>query len=80
LTTKSVRLQKEEKYELVELKILPGVIVEEDIVGAMVNLKFSYHNLSDEKKFLELSPKKYMKTIIFLVTSFILVEPQAWET
>jgi hypothetical protein len=65
LTTKLVRLQKEAKYELVEPEIPPGVIIEEDMLGIMENLKYANHDLSNEKKFLELALKKYLKTIIF---------------
>jgi hypothetical protein len=51
MTVKPVRLQKEAKYELVEPEIPPGVIVEEDMLGAVENMKFADHDLSDEKKF-----------------------------
>jgi hypothetical protein len=50
------------------------------MLGTVENLKFEDHDLSDEKKFLELAPKKYLKRVIFLETSFILVEPQTWAT
>jgi hypothetical protein len=77
---KLVHLQKEAKYPLVEPEIPLGVIVEEDMLGAVLSLKFTDHDLSDEKKFPELSPNKYLRTFIDPETSFIRVEPKTWET
>lgn len=48
-----------------EPEIPPGVIIEEYMLGTMENLKYAYHDLSNEKKFLELALKKYLKKIIF---------------
>jgi hypothetical protein len=78
MTLKLVKLQKEEKYELMEPNIQPSVILEEDMLDVVENMKFADHELSDEKKFLELALKKYMRTTIFSETVFILVEPRAW--
>jgi hypothetical protein len=75
-----VNLQKEAKYELMEPKIPRGVIVEGDMLGAMSSLKFVDHDLSNEKKFLDLAQRKYLNTFIDPETSFIIVEPKTWET
>jgi hypothetical protein len=75
-SVKLVKLQKEENYEIMEPKIPPIVIVEGDILGAVSSLKFANHDLLDKKKFLDLAPWKYMKTLICSKTSFIKVEPQ----
>jgi hypothetical protein len=79
-STNLVNLQKEEKYDLVEPEIPPGVIVEGDMLGAIPSLKFTDHDLSDEKKFPDLAPRKYLKTFIDPETSFIRVEPKTWAT
>jgi hypothetical protein len=48
------------------------------MLGAIPNLKFVDHDLLDENKFPELALRKYLKTFIFLETSFIRVEPKPW--
>jgi hypothetical protein len=73
-----VKLQKEGKYELMEPEIPPDVIVEADMLGTVPNLKFEDHELSYQKKFLELALRKYLNTDIFPETSFIMVEPKPW--
>jgi hypothetical protein len=50
-TTKQVKLQKELKYELVELEITPGVIIEEDMLDTVGSLRYANHDLTDMKKF-----------------------------
>ena len=55
---KHVKLPKEPKYELVEPKIPPRVIIEGDMLGAVGNLKFADHDLEDIKKFPELALDK----------------------
>jgi hypothetical protein len=79
LSTKPVNLQKEVKYDLLEPKVLPGVITEGDMLGAIPSLKFIYHNLLKKKKFLDLSQRKYMNTFIDPEMSFIRVEPKTWK-
>ena len=48
---KSFRFSKDAKYLLVVPKIPPGAIVEEDMLGLVLNLKYAYHDIADEKKF-----------------------------
>jgi hypothetical protein len=60
-----------------EPEIPPSVIFEGDMIGVVLNLKFLYHDMSDEKKFSELAPRKYLNTSIFLETSFIWIEPKS---
>jgi hypothetical protein len=48
----------------VELEIPLGVIVEGDMLGEILSLKFVDHDLSDEKKFSDLALRKYVKTFI----------------
>jgi hypothetical protein len=73
-------LSKDAKYPLVEPEIPPGVIVEEDMLGLVPNLKYADHDITDEKKFPELAPSKYLKKYINAETQMIVIEPQTWET
>jgi hypothetical protein len=58
-STKSVRLQKEAKYKLVEPKIPLGVIINEDMLGTVGSLRYVDHDITDMKKFPDLAPEKY---------------------
>jgi hypothetical protein len=49
------------------------------MLGVVSNLKFADHDLSDEKKFPDLSLRKYLRTFIDPETSFIIVDPNTWE-
>jgi hypothetical protein len=51
LTTNQIKLPKEPKYELLKPEIPLGVIIEEDMLGAVGNLKFVDHDLENVKKF-----------------------------
>jgi hypothetical protein len=53
-TAKPVNLSKDAKYELVELEIPPGVIIEEYMLGLIHGLKYVDHDITDEKKFMDL--------------------------
>jgi len=44
--TKQVKLPKELKYELVELDIPLRVIIEDDMLGAVGNMKYANHDLA----------------------------------
>jgi hypothetical protein len=78
-STNLVNLQKEAKCDLVEPKIPSGVIVEGDMLRAIPSLKFVDHDLSEDNKFLDLDPRKYLNKFINPETSFIRVEPKTWE-
>jgi hypothetical protein len=58
-----VNLQKDTKYPLVEPEIPEGVIVEEDMLGLIPSLKYVDHDITDENKFPELVPSKYLEEI-----------------
>jgi hypothetical protein len=42
----------------------PGVIVEEDTLGLVPNLKYENRDITDEMKFIELALNKYLKRYI----------------
>jgi hypothetical protein len=42
------------------LVIPPGVTVDEDMLGAIGNLRYVDHDLADLKKFLEIAPHNYL--------------------
>jgi hypothetical protein len=55
-------------------------MVEGDMLGAVLSLKFVDHDLEDTKKYPEIAPKNYLRTLIDLETSFIRVEPKTWAS
>jgi len=57
---KLVNLPKEPKYDLIAPEIPLEVNIEGDMLGTIGNLKFSYHDLENMKKFLELAPQNYL--------------------
>jgi hypothetical protein len=59
-------------------EIPPGVIIEGDLMGKVVALKFSDHDITDAQKFPELAWDKYLRTKSVPGTGAILVEPQSW--
>jgi hypothetical protein len=61
-------------------EIPPGVIVEEDMLGLIPSLKYADHDITDEKKFLELAPSKYLKRYISAETKMVVIEPEIWAT
>lgn len=42
-----VILASKRRYHLVTLMIPPGVIVNEDMLGAIANLRYSYHDITN---------------------------------
>jgi hypothetical protein len=64
----------------VELDILEGVTVEGEMLGLIPTSKYVYHNITDENKFPELVPSKYLKNYISSETQMIVIEPQIWAT
>jgi hypothetical protein len=57
-----------------------GVIVEGDMLGLIPTLKYVDHDITDEKKFPELVPNKFLKKYISSETQMIVIEPQIWAT
>jgi hypothetical protein len=53
--------------------------MEQDMLGLVPNLKYTDHDIMDEKKFLELVPSKYLKKYINEKIQMIVIEPQTWE-
>jgi hypothetical protein len=74
-STKQFKLPKKLKYEIFEPKIPVGVIIEENMLGVVGNLKFVDHKLAYIKKFLELALDKYMHTKIIPYSQEFIVEP-----
>jgi hypothetical protein len=74
-TTPQVRVPIDGKYLLVTLEIPPGVIIEGDMLGKIVALKFIDHDIMDEHKFPELEHEKYFCTKSVPGTREILLEP-----
>jgi hypothetical protein len=62
----------------VEPLILEGVIVEGDMLGLTVVLKYANHDITDENKFRELVPRKFFINSISFETHIIVIEPWAW--
>ena len=56
-----VKLQKTPYYELVMLDIPKGFIVDEDMLGRVLQLKYAYHDITDMEKFPKLSPHHYLE-------------------
>jgi hypothetical protein len=79
-TAPQVRLPKDAKYPLVMPEIPPGVIIEGDLMGKVVALKFLDHDITDAQKFLELAWDKYLCTKSVPGIGAILVEPQSWAS
>jgi hypothetical protein len=78
--TNPINLSKYSKCKLVEMEIPPGVIVEEDMLGLIPSLKYEDHDITDEKKFLELAPRNYLNRYISIKTKLVVIEPKIWET
>jgi hypothetical protein len=79
-TTKPVNLSKQTKYELVELEIPQGVIVEEVMLGLIPHLKYADHDITDENKFSDLASSKYLKRYVSVETSMVVIEREIWAT
>jgi hypothetical protein len=60
---------------LVTLEIPSGVIIEGDMLGNIVALKFVDHDITDEKKFSKIAWEKSLCPKIVLGTGAILLEP-----
>jgi hypothetical protein len=58
---KSVTLKKDAKYPLVILEILYGVIIDEDMLGKVLQLKYVDHDITDTMKFLKLALSEYLE-------------------
>jgi len=74
-TTNPINLLKDAKYELVEPEIPLGVIMEEDMLGLILNLKYAGHDIMDERKFLELALSNYLKSYLSAKNNMVVIEP-----
>jgi hypothetical protein len=72
--TNPINLSKDAKYELVEPEIPPGVIVEEDMLGLILSLKYADHDITDKKKFMKLASSKYLKSYINIEIKMVVIE------
>jgi hypothetical protein len=68
------------KCDIVELEILLGVIMEEEILGLIPSSKYVDHDITDEKKFSEILSSKYLKRYISTKKNLVMIEPEIWET
>jgi hypothetical protein len=64
------------KYSLETSPVPPSVSIEGDILVKVVELKFADHDITDEKKFLELAREKYVCANSILVIRVIMLETQ----
>jgi len=60
---------------LMEPPIPEGVIVEGDMLGLIPTLKYVDHDITDEKKFPDLVPSKFLKKHISSETQMIVIQP-----
>jgi hypothetical protein len=54
-------LKKDSKYPLVTSDIPNGVIIDEDILGKVSQLKYADHDITNTTKFLELVSGEYLE-------------------
>jgi hypothetical protein len=78
-STKHVHLQKEAIYPLVEPLILDGVIVEGDMLGMILALKYTDDDITNENKFPKLVPNKFLMKFISPKTHMIIIKPHVWD-
>jgi hypothetical protein len=73
-----VTLKKDAKYPLVMPDIPDGVIIDEDMLGKVSQLKYADHDITDTTKFPELAPRKYLELKIDPVTNQTILVPKVW--
>jgi hypothetical protein len=71
-------LQKSPYYELVMPDILEGVIMEKDMLGRVLQLKYAYHDITDMVKFLELASHHYLELRTNPTTNQSILVPKVW--
>jgi hypothetical protein len=71
-------LKKGAKYPLVMPGIPDGVIINEDMLGKVPQLKYVDHNITYTTKFPELAPSKYLELKIDPVTNQTIPLPKVW--
>jgi hypothetical protein len=75
---KPVTLKKNVKYLLVTPNIPYGIIIDEDMLGKLSQLKYTDHDITNTMKFLELVPSKYLELQIDPVTNQTINVPKVW--
>jgi len=60
-----VTLHKTKKYELVKPNIPYGVIMDEDMLGRVLQLRYADHYIKNTMKFPELAPHYYLELRIY---------------
>jgi hypothetical protein len=74
-----VTLKKSPYYELVTPDIPKGVIVNEDMLGRVSQLKYVEHDIIDTTKFPELAPHHYLELIKDVAMNQRISVPKVWE-
>jgi len=74
-TMPQVRVLTDRNYLLVTQEIPPGVIVEGNMLGKIISLKFANYNITDEQKFPEMEWENYLCTKSIPRTREIMLEP-----
>jgi hypothetical protein len=75
---KLVTLKKDSKYRLVTFDISFKVIIDEDMLGKVSQLKYADHDITYTMKFLELAWRKLFELKIYPVTNHIVLVPKVW--
>jgi hypothetical protein len=73
-----VTLKKDAKYPLVMPDIPDGVIIDEDMLGKVSQLKYVDHDITDTTKFPELAPSEYLELKIDPVMNQTIPVPKVW--
>jgi hypothetical protein len=58
--------------------ILEGVIIDEDMLGNVPQLKYENHDITNTMKFSELAPHHYLELKVDLETNQSIHVPQVW--
>jgi hypothetical protein len=73
-----VTLKKDVKYPLVMLEIPYEVMIDEDMLGKVLQLKYADHDITDTMKFLELTLHEYLELRIYIVMNHPIHVPKVW--
>jgi hypothetical protein len=73
-----VTLKKDVKYPLVMLDIPYEVMIDEDMLGKVLQLKYADHDIIDTMKFLELTLHEYLELRIYIVMNHPIHVPKVW--
>jgi hypothetical protein len=71
-------LNKNSKYPLMTPDIPNGVIIDEDMLVKVLDLKYSNHDITYTVKLPELASRKYLEMKIDLVMNQTILVPKVW--